>query len=312
MNYAHLRALLVPRGRVHEQTCVRLSATKFIRSTDWATLKSFEQEYLRCYAAATTAHKAVLVGRSAARVAGLWVVPAHSEVVELAQLSGRPPSTKQWPRGVRYHHMPVDNSDYRELSVEDGTGASTLRITRAQRTIVDVARLHGLRHGVIALDSWMSGETRANTQIQKELIASAISRLAGKKGIFVARQALALSSKLSESPYESLFRVILAEHGITAQPQMWIGRRNRVDLLWGQLVIEIDGESKYEDVPHETVLKQLKRENWIKEQGYEVLRLFPADILRDEEGCVRRVIEAKARADRRGPVLVAASQKRPF
>lgn len=93
---------------------------------------------------------------------------------------------------------------------------------------------------------------------------------------------------------------------------MWIGHQTRVDLLWEQLVIEIDGESKYEDVPHQTVMRQLKRENWLKEQGYEVLRLFPAEILRDEQRCIERVVEAKARADARGPVRVPASQDRPL
>lgn len=312
MNYVQLRGLLVPRSRVHEQRCVKLSATKFIRTADWDRLKRFEQDYLRCYAVATAAHKAVLVGRSAARVAGLWVLPLQTDTVELAQTSGRPPSTKQWPPHVRYHHISVADNDFRELIAEDGTGRSTLRITQTHRTIADVARLHGLRHGVVALDSWLSGTTHMNALEIRESVETAITLLAGKKGIAVARQALALSSKLSESPYESLFRVVLTEHGITAQPQMWIGRQTRVDLLWGQLVIEIDGESKYEQVPHETVLKQLKRENWLREQGYEVIRLFPAEILCDEQGCVQRVVEAKARADARGPVRVRATRNRPF
>ncbi|WP_273413572.1 endonuclease domain-containing protein [Corynebacterium appendicis] len=312
MDNLGLRELLVPRGHAHHYACIKLSATKYIRASDWAELKRFEQEYLKCYAVATAAHKAILVGRSAARVAELWVLPLQNEAVELANKTGRPPSTKQWPKGVIYRNMAVARTDYQEFLAEDGTGGSVLRMTTVERTIVDTARLHGLRHGVVALDSLLKENKAVNAEAQRKSIESTIDRLEGKKGIGRARRALALSSGLSESPYESLFRIILSENGIQVQPQMWIGHQTRVDLLWEQLVIEIDGESKYEDVPHQTVMRQLKRENWLKEQGYEVLRLFPAEILRDEQRCIERVVEAKARADARGPVRVPASQDRPL
>lgn len=312
MNHAQLRGLLLPRGRAHQQDCVKLSATRHISAADWKLLKNHQQEYLRCYAAAAAAHTAILVGRSAARVGGLWVIPQQPEMIELAQSSGHPPSKKQWPASVTYHHMPVAEQDIAELTLDDGTGHTSLRITRHARTIVDIARLHGLRHGVVALDSWLSGETPMNVQERLRSIESVINRLAGKKGIATARRVLALGTRLSESPYESLLRVILAEHGIVAEPQMWIGTRTRVDLLWGQLVIEVDGLSKYEDVPHETVIKQLKRENWLREQGYEVVRIFAADILRNENRCVQRIREAKERADSRGAVRVRATPQRPF
>lgn len=47
-------------------------------------------------------------------------------------------------------------------------------------------------------------------------------------------------------------------------------------------------------------MRQLARENWLKEQGYEVIRLFPADILKDEAACIKRVMGAKLLADARG------------
>ncbi len=312
MKYVQMRGLLVPRGHAHQQNCVKLSATKYIPAADWARLKRFQQEYLKCYAIATAAHRAILVGRSAARVAELWTLPLKTEVVELAHTAGRPPSTKQWPPAVIYRHMAVPEIDYKQFLSKDGTGKSLIRMTTVERTIADVARLHGIRHGVVALDSWLKGTTVMNTQVQLERLESTINRLAGKKGIATARRALTLSSRLSESPYESLFRIILFEHGIKPQLQMWIGYHTRVDLLWGQLIIEIDGEQKFEDVPHKTVMKQLKRENWLKEQGYEVLRLFPSEILRDERACVQRVLQAKERADTRGPVQVKATRNRPF
>ena len=310
MDYVKLRNLLLSRGQAHQSDCVKLSATKYIRASDWEQLKRYEQNYLKCYASGTAAHTGLLVGRSAGQFLGLWILPLKEEFVELAHTSGKPPSSTQWPPGVIYRHIPIASMDYQEFEAVDGTGSSFLRATTVERTIVDIARLHGLRHGVAALDSWLEGEAPMNVQVKQNQIAATIARLTGKKGIAVAREALAKSISLSESPYESLFRIILTEHGITTQPQMRIGHRVRVDLLWDQLVIEIDGAMKFEDLPHETVMKQLRRENWLREQGYEVIRLFPADILRDEDDCVQRVITAYRRSQNRGPILTPARTSR--
>lgn len=312
MKNTELRNLLLSRGQAQHQECVKLSATKFIAAEDWNQLKRYQQEYLRCYSAGTATYKAILVGRSAARFLEHWVLPLREEVVELAHTSGKPPATKQWPPHVMYRHMTVPAMDYNTFQASDGTGSSIVRATTTERTIVDIARLHGLRHGVAALDSWLKGDTHTNVQDKKEQIAATIARLAGKRGIAVAREALAMSISLSESPYESLFRMILTENGITARPQMWIGHRVRVDLLWDQLVIEVDGAMKFEDKPHDAVMKQLHRENWLREQGYEVIRFFTLEILFNEQDCVQRVIDAYKRSQTRGPIFTPAHPSDPL
>ena len=215
MDYVKLRNLLLSRGQAHQSDCVKLSATKYIRASDWEQLKRYEQNYLKCYASGTAAHTGLLVGRSAGQFLGLWILPLKEEFVELAHTSGKPPSSTQWPPGVIYRHIPIASMDYQEFEAVDGTGSSFLRATTVERTIVDIARLHGLRHGVAALDSWLEGEAPMNVQVKQNQIAATIARLTGKKGIAVAREALAKSISLSESPYESLFRIILTEHGIS-------------------------------------------------------------------------------------------------
>lgn len=310
VNQAQLLGLLLAQGDVDKQECVKLSATKFIAAAHWRGLKRYEQEFLRCYAMAAAAHRAILVGRSAARLHGIWVIPSRRETVELAQRSGNPPSKSQWPDGITYHRMSIPDSDISQWRASDPAGApGTLRVTNEERTVVDIARLHGVRDGVVAMDSLFLGQPPINRIETRKRLISVLKRLTGKRGIGDARLAFELSSEHSESAYETLFRVILQSNGIDVQEQMWIGKF-RVDLLWGQLIIEIDGAAKYEDLPHDKVIKQLARENWLREQGYEVIRLFPAEILRDEEKCLRRVIEAKQRADARGPVLTRPSQYR--
>lgn len=298
------------RGGVDKQECIKLSATKFIAAAHWNQLRRYEQEFLRCYAVAASARRAVLVGRSAARLHEIWVIPSPHETVELAQRSGNPPSKSQWPDGITYHRMSIPDSDISHWRASDPAGApSTLCVTNEARTVVDIARLHGVRDGVVAMDSLFLGQPPINKIETRKQLLSVLKRLIGKRGIGAARLAFELSSDHSESAYESLFRVILHSNGIDVQEQMWIGKF-RVDLLWGQLIIEIDGAAKYEDRPHDKVIKQLARENWLKEQGYEVLRLFPAEILRDKENCLHRVIEAKRRADARGTALIQPSRYR--
>lgn len=306
MDQAGLVGLLVGRGDVEKQACLKLSATRFIPVEAWAGLQRHEQEFLRCYAAGVAAHKSVLVGRSAARATGMWVLRKEPELVELAQRGGHPPSKSQWPDGVVYRNVPVPAIDVWEAEL-----AGHLRFTTPSRTAIDIARFHGVRDGVVAMDGLFHGQTPIAQHTARAGLAETMERLAGKNGIGLARRAFELCSEKSESPFETLFRIILAEHGIVVLEQMWIGKRFRVDLLWGTLVIEIDGYIKFEDMPHAEVMKMTRRENWIKEQGYEVLHLFPIEILTDEAECVRRVRAAKARADNRGPVAVPATSRRP-
>lgn len=305
--------MLLGQGAVDQHECVKLSGTKFIAADRWQALKRYEQEFLRCYAVGAAARTGVLVSRSAARLNGLWVVPKRDESVELANRRGHPPSKSKWPAGTVYRHIALPDRDIRTVESFDPAGAgSVISLTSPVRTAVDIARIHGVRHGVVAMDSLLEGRPLTNQREVRGMLAATVARLAGKRGIDRARKALALCSGLSESPYESLFRMILFENRIKVQEQMWLGPDFRVDFLWGQLIIEIDGRGKFEDTPHGTVLKQLERENRLKEQGFEFIRHFPREILGDEQGCVHRTIDAKARADARGPALITPSRHRPF
>ena len=300
-----LVAHLVGPGRADEQECIKLSATKFIAKTVWDGLERYEREFLRAYAAGVAAHKAVLIGRSAAMIQSMWTLPLRDAPVTLANPEQMPPRKAQWPKGVEYRAMRIPPTDYGV-----GTPAGEpLRATTAIRTAVDIARMHGVRHGVVAMDSLFYRKSFAEQDEIRAKLRACIKRLAGKRGIANARKALEWSSTRSESPYESLVRVILRERGIVVQEQMWIGRYARPDLLWGQLVIEIDGEGKTEG--NEAALDQLTRENWIRVQRYEVARVTPRDVLRKEEAVVRQILELKERSLLLDAPKVPATSHRP-
>ena len=284
--------------------CRKLSATRYVAEQVWRGLKAYEQEFLRAYAIGVGAQKSVVVGRSAAVIMGLWTLPAKHSPVMLANPRHSPPPKKQWPEGVQYREMRIPEVDLGSLSLLDG---DTVLLTTPARTAVDVARLHGVRHGVVAMDSFLH-QFRPGARVELEEV---VRRLARKKGIAHARTALAWSSSLSQSPYESLLRVILRERGIEAQEQLWIGPYVRPDLLWDQLVIEVDGDVKFAEDGQTAALEQAQRENWIRVQGYEVARLTPRQILRDEDWCIRHILDLKARSEQLGPPRVPATQWRP-
>lgn len=308
MDRRALVALLIRPGKADELACRKLSASKFIAESDWEPLKPYEREFLRAYAAGAAAHTAVLVGRSAAVVNGIWTLPLPEAEVTLANPAHPAPWKAQWPRGVKYHSMRIPKTDSYTFTSSAG---DTIRTTTSARTAVDIARLHGIRHGVVAMDSlFYQAKPYEHERIRAEL-EDAVARLAGKRGIAHARKALTWCSTKSQSPYESLLRVVLRQRGVEAAEQMWIGRYARPDLLWGQLVIEVDGDTQFADNGQAAALEQLARENWIRMQHYDVIRVTPRELLRNEERVVREILDLKEHSSLLDAPLTPATHSRP-
>ena len=269
--------------RISEGELVQLTKSMYFCAETWKRLKEYEKAFLRCYAAGCQSRKAVLVDCSAARLNGVWTI-ARGEPVTLAVPNGRPASTNNSWTGYEYRHRKIPETDI----IHDGP----VRYTNAIRTAVDIARERGVREGVIAMDSVLSGH---GDHLYEELLhqfRATIARLAGTKGIANARKALPLASRLSDSPYESLLRLILDAYGVPYRTQAAIGRY-RVDFLIGDnLVVEVDGWEKYEDVPHEVLRKQRVRDDWLAERGYKVLHFYTEDFWGDEADLIQRIRKA--------------------
>ena len=60
----------------------QLAPTQAIPSEYYRELKRHEQQWLRAVAVGKSKTRAVLIGRSAARIHGMWVVPRTPELVE--------------------------------------------------------------------------------------------------------------------------------------------------------------------------------------------------------------------------------------
>ena len=261
----------------------KVSTRFFISVTEWKQLRYHEKRWLAAYAVGCTMPKAVLSGRSAARILGIWVIATTPEPVELVAQRGKAPSRKQWPPGVVY----------RDRSPGDATTQhfDRLRTTDALTTVFDIALRHGFAEGLVAMD-WLLREGMPRHRIEE-----AAAHLGRVRNIATLRHVIAHAVDNSLSPYESYARALLLQAGIggwqvnariTIPPHLYVA-----DLLRGRLIVEIDGAQKYDGTtfaPTDTAIREEReREKRLQNAGYVVVRVSPEQLLDDARGFLTTV-----------------------
>jgi len=283
-----LVAGLVDKRRSDEHM-VAVSALRAISAEVHRGLTSYEKRWLRAAAVAHSHPKAVLTGRAAARLTNMWVVATSEETVELMLPSGGVPQRSRWAEGVSYHRGTLAPHEIGYIEAYGG-----FAVTTPIRTAVDIAIRHGFAEGLVAFDWLLASRTTTRDELE-----ATVDAMRGKKGVAVVRKALAHAVANSQSPYESYARALLICAGLAPSTQAPIGPY-LVDLLIGRVVIEVDGEVKYDDTTYrplaETLRREREREVQIQNSGYVVRRVKPADLLRDPDGFVAGVITALAAA----------------
>lgn len=269
--------------RLVDGELIALSRQYAIERTVLTKLKYHEKQWLRAVAVGKTMNKAVLSGRTAARVLGMWVVATSTEQAELMLPSGAVPGKHKWGRGIVYRKgAPCDT----EVLDIDG-----VRVTDHVRTAFDIAVTHGFKEGLVAFDWLLMTGTVTKRELKRR-----IQMMRGRRGVPVLRQILVYAVDNSQSAYESYARALLIEDGITCiRTQVQIGPFT-VDMMIGRLCVEVDGEEKYDGVTYKPLDETLRRERdravYIQNQGYPLRRVQPAELLRDPGGFVRMVREA--------------------
>ncbi|WP_269964813.1 DUF559 domain-containing protein [Corynebacterium meitnerae] len=271
--------------RRSDEHMVAVSALRAISAEVHRGLTSYEKRWLRAAAVAHSHPKAVLTGRAAARLTNMWVVATSEETVELMLPSGGVPQRSRWAEGVSYHRGTLAPHEIGYIEAYGG-----FAVTTPIRTAVDIAIRHGFAEGLVAFDWLLASRTTTRDELE-----ATVDAMRGKKGVAVVRKALAHAVANSQSPYESYARALLICAGLAPSTQAPIGPY-LVDLLIGRVVIEVDGEVKYDDATYrplaETLRREREREVQIQNSGYVVRRVKPADLLRDPDGFVAGVMAA--------------------
>lgn len=226
---------------------------------------------------------------SHATAAALWQLPTLGPPDRTIHVTLPGPGHGLQRAGVHRHHA--------TLAPEDLVEHRGIRLTSLPRTLVDVARLHGLRAGLVMADHAMHHSV--DPEVLRRAMLTAVRRLSGRVGIGRARAMAALARPEAESPGESLSRLLLQEQHVpepVLQFRLTVrlpggGRGDYVtDFAWKRqkAVGEFDGRAKYErylregQTPGDAVFEEKRREDAIRSAGWLVLRWTWADLDRPD------------------------------
>ncbi len=194
------------------------------------------------------------------------------------------------------------------VEIRDG-----LTATSYARTAIDIGRLHGFRHGLVAVDSVR------NLGVPLRDLRAELDRMRNHPFIARARAAVTASAAGAESAAETLGRELVAELGLgDIETQFAVriadGRVVWCDMRVGCHIFEVDGKIKFRSVadggvatrsPEDVVWDEKTRQNLVCAEGLGMSRLIWADFF----GAQRERAKARIRAEeavtrsRFGPTL---------
>jgi hypothetical protein len=251
------------RTLVRQGTLTRVGRGVFIRAAlAGQLLNRRDGEHILQAAAALAAIEpgAVASHRTAAVVFGLSILGRPGPDVTLTRLPGR--NRASW-QGVRMHSA--------QLPTRHVTTFAGIPVTTATRTVLDLARAVPFAEAVVVADSAL--RRRLTSQQELRRVLAECQRWRGGRR---AAEVIEFADGLSESPLESLARVVFRDLGLPApELQAWVGGDEgvigRVDFLWSRYrtIAEVDGAMKYDN--RSEAMYQLRRDARLRAAGYEVV-----------------------------------------
>ena len=176
-------------------TYLKLAPRIAVRRDHYHCLDFPSQLRLRAIAAARSAYTAVLISKSAARVHGLWVIATAEEQIEMALPTNTlPHKDRRRPERI-----------YRKASLPEPVLVDGTRCVSKTRAVIDIARYHGFRDGLIAADSAL----RAG--VSREELTQEFAGMGRVRNSRIVRAVIHHASELSRSPYESFARALIIE-----------------------------------------------------------------------------------------------------
>lgn len=141
--------------------------------------------------------------------------------------------------------------------------------TSVERTVIDLAREHGMLSGLVAADFAL--HTRLTTLAR---LLAELDRCERWPGVRAAREAIAFADGRSESVLETRSRLLLQQWGLPAPvPQVrigneWGGLVARVDFYWDEfgVVGEVDGAMKYDGTDARPLHEEKKRQEKLEQE----------------------------------------------
>lgn len=183
------------------------------------------------------------------------------------------------PRGRRVGQgatplaLPAHRLVYADLAVADIRGG----VTSPVRTVIDCARLLPWDEALSVADSALRSRLVGHDEL---LCAAGASPRTGRtRALRVAREA----SALADNPFESVLRAIALDvPGLRVQPQGWIGRVGRVDLVDDLLQIAIEADSWQHHASPEAFRSDVRRYTDFACLGWVVVRFLWEQVMHQQ------------------------------
>lgn len=255
---------------------VYLTAEVAMPLENYAALPPWEQATARAAAVGLTLDTAVVAGTAAARLWGIDVLDWRQPRVDALHVDGK-------RAGGRCRSTPAVRYRFGRLP-ESGVWADHgIRATRVLRTLRDICCYDGLVAGVVAIDSARRKWPELTAPVLRHGMISG-SRFEGAP---LVREAIRLSIPNAGSALESHARILLVLadvpgiESIVAQAEIRdpaTGTTYYVDLLVnGWLIVEIDGEVKYDGESFggtdDVIRDERRREKALQNTGRVVVRV---------------------------------------
>ncbi|WP_155838644.1 hypothetical protein [Arthrobacter castelli] len=276
---------------VRGRKLVRLRRGSYIETKAWKELTAEERSLQHVLAYERNSPKSgftVYSHTTAALLHGLFLLDTPNTV----HISRRArTSTKKVPADVRRH--------VRTLPQKDIITLRSRPVTTLERTLVDCAAIMDYQHAMVI------GDHAARLGASPDRVRQIVESMSGHRGIRNIRRVVEGINPLSESPGETITRILLKALDVP-MPELQVpvrtrNGRHRLDFAWSELkvALEFDGDSKYFDYrpTKEALVAERKRERELMEEGWIFVRLEWKDLFHPRE-VEARIKSAFARAAR--------------
>ncbi len=196
---------------------------------------------------------------SAAYLHQLAILEASPRVVHITRHGALGGRTRH---GVKHHKAPMRPEQI--VFVDDQP------VLDIPRTVADIGREHGLRHGIVAAGSAL----RAG--VSRRELRAAVVPMRSWPNVTLTRRAVEWADGRCESPGEDLTLLMLKQLGLgDVEPQFGLQENGRVawvDFRVGRHLVEFDGRSKYRPEqegglatrsPDEVLWIEKQRQDWV-------------------------------------------------
>lgn len=252
----------------------------------WAGNDPVRRHFLHVLAARVTVRQDAVVSYQSAAVLhrlDLLRLPPHNGVTLTV------PPSRRWERGksasIVFHSA--------ELPAEHLTRIYGVPLTTPARTVADLARTLPFTDAVVVADSALREDKTTRAELGK--ILASCSRW---PGVRQARRVVEFADEGSESPLESVARVVFDQFGLDP-PELQAtiftpNRAFRVDFLWREhkVIAEADGLLKYNG--RRDYIKQLERDRCLQDAGYKVVHFTWQELFKTPEAVNERIRRAIA------------------